>query len=57
MITDKTLVHGTHKDPVDVIVNLECIHLYLLSIVTQCLFWDFLVSCHAPMFRSGESIM
>ena len=42
---------------VDVIVTLECIHLYFLSIVTRCLFWDVLMSCHAPMFLSGGSIM
>ena len=28
---------------VDVIVTLECIHLYFLCIVTQCLFWDVFV--------------
>ena len=27
---------------VDVIVTSECIHLYFLSIVTRCLFWDVL---------------
>ena len=39
---------------VDVIVTSECIHLYFLSIVTQCLFRDVFESCHAPMFRSGS---
>ena len=39
---------------VNVIVTSECIHLYFLSIVTRCLFQDFLMSCHAPMFRSGR---
>ena len=28
---------------VDVIVTSECIHLYLLCIVTRCLFWDIFV--------------
>ena len=42
---------------VDVIVTSECIHLYLLYIVTQCLFWDVLESSHAPMFLSRISIM
>ena len=40
-----------------VIVTSACIHLYFLSIVTRCLFWDFIMSCHAPMFQLGESIM
>ena len=40
-----------------VIVTSECIHLYFLSIVTQCLFQDVLMSCHAPLFLSGGSIM
>jgi len=39
---------------VDVIVTLECIHLYFLSIITWCLFRDVFESCHAPMFRSGS---
>ena len=42
---------------VDVIVTSECIHLYFLSIVTRRLFRDVLVSCHAPMFRLGRSVM
>ena len=42
---------------VDEIVTPECIHLYFLCIVTQCLFRDVLESCHAPMFLLGGSIM
>ena len=42
---------------VNVIVTLECIHLYFSSIVSRCLFRDVLVSFHAPMFRLEESIM
>ena len=42
---------------VDVYVTSKCIHLYFLCIITQCLFWDVLVSCHALMFLLGGSIM
>ena len=31
---------GWILDPVDVIVTSECIHLYILCIVTRCLFQD-----------------
>ena len=27
-------------EPVDVIVTLKCIHLYILCIVSRCLFWE-----------------
>ena len=47
----------TNALSVDVIVTSKCIHLYLLSIVTRCLFRDVLMSFHAPMFLSGGSIM
>ena len=38
----------------DVIVTSECIHLYFLCIVTQCLLWDVFESFHTPMFRLGS---
>ena len=37
-----TLARRSHIAIVDVIVTLKCIHLYFLSIVTRCSFWDVL---------------
>ena len=58
--------HSLHTEfkyiTVDVIVTSECIHLYLLCIIPQCLFWDVSLmylshSMALPMFLSGGSIM
>ena len=44
-----TLEMDSHEAPVveapfiDVIVTLECIHLYIICIVPRCLFWDVFV--------------
>ena len=45
---------GEWFESVDVIVTLECIHLY---IVPQCLFQEVFESFHAPMLLSVDSIM
>ena len=48
-------------DNVDVIVTSECIHLCILCIVHQLFILgsvcNVIESCHAPMFRSGVSIV